>query len=404
MRDPEKADVMLVNTCGFIEDAKRESIDEVLRLGALRAGGKRRLVVLGCLAERHGAELREALPEIDALFGVGADEAVAGHLAALPGGRAHEPAPERSWLFREGGHPGVAPLKVAEGCNRGCSFCAIPAIRGRFRSRPPAEVLADARAYVAAGARELLLVAQDLTRYRWEGGYGLPQLLRDLDALPGEFRIRPLYLYPGAIGGPLLDAIAGLDKVCAYVDMPVQHASRAVLRRMGRAGSASSYLALVRRIRRRIPDVALRTTVIVGFPGETEREFGELLDFVEQAEFDRLGAFQYSREEGTRAAALKPRVPERTKRERYDRLMRVQADISRVRNELWVGRTARVLIDEVHRGYVLGRTEGQAPEIDGHTVVRRVPRRTRPGDFLMVRIEGADEYDLEGEAVRVKKA
>jgi ribosomal protein S12 methylthiotransferase len=400
--EPGEADVVLVNTCGFIEDAKRESIDEILRLADEKTPG-RRLVVMGCLSERYRTELREELPEVDALFGVGDDEAVVSYCRDVLGSRGWRPASagpgEGALRLAEGS---AAPLKVADGCDRRCSFCVIPSIRGPFRSCTPEHVLREARELVGAGMREIMLVAQDLTRYgRDLKGRGeeadLPSLLSALDALPGDFWVRPLYLHPSAIGRRLLRAIRDLEKVSPYVDMPLQHSEAGVLRRMKRGGSRQRYLDLVNRIRDKVPGVTLRTALIVGFPGETEEDFEGLLDFVERARFDRLGAFRYSREEGTPAARMRRQVTEDVKEERLRVLMDLQAGISLAANRSLVGSVSRALVEAVRGDEAVGRLPSQAPEIDGLTIIKG--RGLRSGDFADVRITGASHYDLEAEAL-----
>jgi ribosomal protein S12 methylthiotransferase len=392
--DPGEADVMLVNTCGFIEDAKRESIDEILRLAGRKTNGKR-LVVLGCLAERYREELQREIPEIDAVFGVHEEDAVVGHLTAQCG-PSRAPAPAATLME---GHS--APVKVAEGCDRRCSFCVIPSIRGSFRSRKPEDILAEARAFVESGIRELTLVAQDLTAYgRDLGGHSLAALLREMASLPGDFWIRPLYLFPTDVDDGLLDAIAEEPKIVDYVDIPLQHTEDRVLRAMRRPGGRGQYLDLVGRARERIPGAALRTAFIVGFPGETEQDFQGLLDFVEEARFERLGAFMYSREEGSEAARMEGQVPKSVKEERYEELMRLQADISHGKNRALVGKTLRTFVEgveSVEGETAVGRIATQAREIDGVTYIKGAAgRELREGEFVEVEITAAHDYDLEG--------
>jgi len=391
--DPLEADVLAVNTCGFIEDAKRESIGEILRLAGLKTNGKR-LVVLGCLSQRYGDELMREMPEIDAVFGVGEHDRVIEYCAGAAdtsGENGSYPENIVSFHYRY--------IKVSEGCGRRCSFCVIPSIRGPHRSRKPEEILAEAEAAVRGGARELILVAQDITAYGSDTkGAGLPALLKDMASIGGDFWIRLLYLHPAGIGDALLEAVADEDKVVKYIDMPLQHSEDRVLRAMRRAGGTrKQYLKLIARIRKAIPGVALRTAFIVGFPGETEEDFNGLMDFVEEAKFDRLGAFAYSREEGTPAASMKAQVPEDVKRRRLEDLMRLQADISLEKNSELTGRTMRALVDEAETERAIARIYSQAPEIDGHVVVRGEGIKT--GEFIDVSITSASDYDLEGEPV-----
>jgi ribosomal protein S12 methylthiotransferase len=398
--DPENADVLLVNTCGFIEDAKRESIEEILNLAGSKSGGQR-LVVFGCLVERYRDVLKKEVPEADALFGLREGDAIAGYLRDLSRGKV---ATGRVLAGGNGrwqpalGLKHVAPLKVAEGCNRRCTFCAIPSIRGRFRSRDPEEVLRDAQSYVKAGVRELVLVAQDLTAYGRElGGYGLRDLVKDMASIGGDFWIRLHYLYPTALDKGLLELIPAEEKVVKYVDMPLQHSEDRVLRAMGRAGTRKGYMELIRKVRDRVPGAALRTAFIVGFPGESKLEFEGLLGFVEEAGFERLGAFMYSREEGTRASHMKGHIPGKVKEKRLDALMCLQAGISLGKNRALVGRRLRVLVDSVDGDTATARTGAQALEIDGATYVSGAEGRgLKPGDFVEIEVTSASHYDLEG--------
>ncbi len=386
--DPAEADIVAVNTCGFIEDAKRESIEEILRLAELRSNG-RKLVVFGCLAQRYREELLGEIPEIDAIFGLGEEERIIEYCAGGGAG---------AGVDVEGALSGPSRyLKVSEGCSRRCTYCVIPAIRGPHRSRRPDEILREAESYVGSGSRELVLVAQDITAYGRElKGYGLPELLREMVSIGGDFWVRLLYLHPGGIDDELLDVIAAEEKICNYIDLPLQHSEDRVLRAMGRAGGTrKQYLKLLGRIRKSVAGVAIRTSFIVGFPGETEHDFHGLVDFVEEAGFERLGVFKYSREEGTRAASMGAQVPEDVKQRRWDELMGLQADISLQKNRSLLGSTLRALVDGVDEGgRALGRIYSQAPDIDGHTVIAGDVQR---GSFADVRITGASDYDLEGE-------
>jgi ribosomal protein S12 methylthiotransferase len=390
--NPDEADILAVNTCGFIEDAKRESIDEILRLADLKGEGKK-LIVLGCLAQRYREELHEEMPEIDALFGVGEEEKIVQYctLDAVADGKGEGQVRDMlSSHFRY--------LKVSDGCGRRCSFCVIPAIRGRHRSRLPEEILEDAKGAVADGAKELILIAQDITAY---GGdikqeSGLSGLIKDMAAIDGDFWIRLLYLHPAGIDDNLLDAIASEDKVVKYIDLPLQHSEDRVLKSMRRAGGTrKEYIRLMQKIRRAIPGVALRTSFIVGFPGETEEQFNRLLDFIEEVKFDRVGAFTYSPEEGTQAATMPGQVPDEVKQRRWEDLMRAQAEISLEKNRELVGRTMRALVDLSVEDEAVARIYSQAPEIDGHTIVKA--RGLDTGSFINIKIAAAHDYDLEGE-------
>lgn len=398
--DPAEADLVLVNTCGFIEDAKRESVEEILRLVRLKDG--RRLLVFGCLAQRYGKELRKEIPEIDALFGVGEEKKIISYcVEAAPLFKGRHEMSEKGAAGAASPPAGPAAtsyIKVAEGCDKGCSFCVIPSIRGPFRSLEPEGILHEAASRVRAGSRELVLVAQDLTGFgRDLGGYGLGRLLSDMASISGDFWIRTLYLHPASLDDGLIEAIAGEDKVCKYMDIPFQHSERKVLRAMRRAGSKEQYLELIGRIREAVPGVALRTTVMVGFPGEGEREFRGLLEFVEEARFERLGVFKYSREEGTAASAMRGQVPPRVKERRMEELLELQAGISLEKNLSLVGRPMRALVEEAGEGAARGRIYSQAPEIDGLTHITDITGgRVAAGSLADIRITGAEHYDLEG--------
>jgi ribosomal protein S12 methylthiotransferase len=383
-----------VNTCGFIEDAKRESIEEILRIAELKKrGGDKKLVVYGCLAKRFGEELKREIPEIDGLWGVGVDDEIVRYCDSL--GLTEE--------FRKGSmeervageRPPYAYLKIAEGCDRGCSYCVIPGIRGAFTSRDPEEIVADAADLVNSGAKELILVAQDITSYgKGLKGYDLSRLVREIAALSEDFWIRLLYLYPTSIDDLLLETIASEEKVCKYIDMPLQHSERSILKLMGRGGSRSYFEKLIKRIRQKVPDVSIRTTFIVGFPGETDQDFDNLTDFVRRMQFDRLGAFTFSREEGTVAARLKGQLRKQRKKERYERLMEMQSAISLAKNKALVGKRFRALVDDFDGRVATARLCSQAPEIDGVVFVE--DNGIKRGTFVRVKITDAFDYDLRG--------
>jgi ribosomal protein S12 methylthiotransferase len=404
--DPDEADVLVVNTCAFVADAKQESIDAVLeaaRQKAARAG--RRLVVSGCLAQRYANELPGLLPEVDAFVGTGAlgdiTAAVAGTPAAGPGvylGAQHVlPAHAVAPRVRTGAW-WTSYLKVSEGCDHRCSFCIIPKIRGRHESRGMDDLLTEARALACDGVVEVNLIAQDLTAYGRDrrDGSSLAALLRALARRVPEIRwLRLLYAYPASVSDDLLDVMAGEPAVCRYLDMPLQHIADDVLRAMRRERSGAAIRRLLRRVRDAVPGIALRSSFIVGFPGERERDVDELCGFLEEAEFDHVGVFRYSREENTAAAELPGQVREAAKQARWERVMAVQARVSARRMHAQVGREVDVLLerDEGPRGLV-GRTAAQAPEIDG-TI--RVRGEGAPGDLVRVRVTGAGTYDLAGD-------
>jgi ribosomal protein S12 methylthiotransferase len=406
--DPEAADVLIVNTCGFIGDAKRESIDAILALGRLKESAPhKRLVVTGCLVQRYGTELQQALPEVDAFLGTGdflrlpdVLEARAPADAGAYGGAAHL-LPDPRLPRARTGHFFSAYVKVSEGCDHRCSFCIIPKIRGRHESRPLDDVRAEVEALVADGVVEINLIAQDLTAYGRErrDGSSLSGLLRSLARIDGLRWIRLLYTYPRYVTDELLNAIADEDKVCAYLDMPLQHISDHMLRAMRRERSGAAVRRLIARIRARVPGVALRTAFIVGFPGETDADFAELLAFVGEARFERLGVFRYSREEGTAAATLPDQVAEAVKRQRFAQLMRAQATVSAALNRRLVGSEQTVLVcGEDTRGRSYGRLPTQAPEIDGVVYLRGA---APVGSLIRARITAAATYDVQAVAAAV---
>jgi len=385
--DPAHADLLLINTCGFIEDAKRESVEEILRLAERK--GSRKLLVFGCLAKRFGDELRKEIPEIDVLYGVGEEEKIAAFCGSVL--TASEPLHAPALLTETA----YAYLKIAEGCDRGCSYCVIPDIRGGFRSRDPEEILSEAELLVRSGRKELILVAQDITSYgRDMPGYTIERLLKDMAAISGDFWIRLLYLFPTAITDELLETVGEEEKICNYLDIPFQHTEQKILRLMRRPGSREMFRELIRRIRKTIPDVALRTTLITGFPQETDEDFEHMLAFVKDAAFDRLGVFAYSREEGSAAYALRGQVPKAVRRKRRERIMEAQAGISLDKNRNLVGRVFRALVDEADSNLALARIYSQAPEIDGVVFIRQPG--IRKGTFVQTRLDTAYDYDLDG--------
>jgi ribosomal protein S12 methylthiotransferase len=433
--EASNADVLVVNTCAFIDSAKQESIDAILEMAAQKREGRcSRLVVTGCLAERYRDELRREIPEIDAVLGTGEvpqilDTIGAGRSAF--GGRevtdpavrpltfhssrfelkgsvtsAERRAPSPDYLY-DADTPRYlttpkhyAYVKVAEGCDYTCAFCIIPTLRGSYRSRTAESIVREARALADRGVRELLLISQDTTFFgidRGERG-ALGRLLRQLNAIEGLTWIRLLYLYPTTITDDVLEAMADCDKVCRYIDLPLQHASAAVLKRMRRPGTRRTYDALLTRIRNRVPGVTLRTTLIVGFPGETESDFAELETFVAETGFDHLGVFTYSHEEGTRAHALVDDIPAAVKRQRRNSLMARQKKIVARAHRARIGSDVPILVDgpsAEHEMVVQGRLEGQAPDIDSVVYLTDCdPAGLHAGDLIQARIVGARGYDL----------
>jgi ribosomal protein S12 methylthiotransferase len=412
--DASGADVLIVNTCAFIDSAKQESVDAILEMaGHKRDGTCTRLVVTGCLAERYRDELKKEIPEIDAVLGTGEVDRILSAIgdrqtAAMPlTFHRNLTAKDLPTYLYDAETPRLmttpkhfAYVKIAEGCDYTCSFCIIPTLRGKYRSRTPASVVREARAMAERGVRELLLISQDTTFYgidRGERG-ALARLLRELNAIDGLRWIRLLYLYPTTITDDVLETMAECEKVCRYVDLPLQHASAAVLKRMRRPGNRRTYDALLDRIRRRVPGVSLRTTLIVGFPGETDEDFGELEGFVTDTRFDHVGVFTYSHEEGTRAFDLPDDVPATVKRRRRNALMAKQKRIVARSQKGRIGSELEVLIDgpsAEHEFVLQGRLEGQAPDIDAIVVLTDAdPDLYAPGDLIRARITGAREYDL----------
>ncbi len=409
--DPDDADIVIVNTCGFIEEAKRESIEEILRFRHIKEEGKR-LLVFGCLAKRYRDELFKEIPEIDAIWGVGEEERIIEYCKGLRGIKSLEywsnGVMEKQITDVSMSQHSVTPalqsssyayLKIAEGCSRGCTFCVIPSIRGTYRSIEPDKVLRRAEGYIKSGIKELILVAQDTGSYGMEfHGYNLSSLLRDLSSFSGEFWIRLLYLYPTSIDDELLTVIADENKVCKYLDMPIQHSEDRILRAMGRGGTKKLYARLIRTIREAVPDIALRTTLIVGFPGETEEDFAGLRGFVEDMRFDRLGVFMYSKEEGTSASRMRGHIAKKVKETRRNEIMRIQSYISLEKNRSITGKIFRAIIDEADGRIAVARLYSQAPEIDGVVFVSN-SRQLKAGEFADVLIREAYDYDLKGELV-----
>lgn len=392
----EDAEVIIINTCAFIEPAVKESLEEIRRCAELKEKGRcSKLIVMGCLTGRYGEQIRRLLPEVDAWFGV----AAVGELLAYFGKSDTDfcsVPPPRLLTTR----PATAYLKVAEGCSSACSYCLIPRIRGPLRSRTPEDLLQEARSLVAGGVRELILVAQDTAAYG-KDLFGVPSLhllLPELAAIPGLRWIRLLYLNPFSITPELISAIQQQDKVCRYLDIPFQHASRRVLRKMGRRGDAAAYLQLLDQLRSSLPELVIRTTLMTGFPAEREEDFEELCDFVEKASFDRMGAFPYYHEEGARSSRMPDRVPFFEKRRRKRIIMDLQRGISREKNRKLVGKDLSVLVEQhLGDGIYLGRSYREAPEIDSKIIIRGDALSV--GSFARVRLTEGYTYDLVGKAL-----
>ncbi len=394
-KDNSDANVVIVNTCGFIDLAKQESIDTIVEYAEIKkAGGIEKLYVTGCLSQRYKDDLEQEIPEVDAFFGTLEIPAL---LARMEADYKYELLGERDITTL----PHYAYLKISEGCNRTCSFCAIPLMRGKHVSRPIEELVAEAKNLARRGTKELLLIAQELTYYGLDiyKNRELPRLLHALADVEGIEWIRLHYAYPSKFPLEILDVMAERKEICKYLDIPLQHASDAVLEAMRRQITRAETEELLAKIREKVPGIALRTTFLVGHPGETEEAFEELLDFVRQQEFERVGVFQYSHEEGTRAHDMPDDIPAEVKAERAQRLMDIQQEISKKKNEAKIGQVFKTIFDRKEGKYFVGRTEADSPEVDNEVLVPVKGNYVRLGDFAMVRITGAEEFDLFGELV-----
>ena len=408
-----RADVGIVNTCGFIREAKEESIGEILAMARGKGRGSiRHLVVAGCLAKRYREDLPKALPEVDLFAGPDDIPALPGMLRKLVGGSAArspketESLPEEAYRKRMR-RPGEASayVKILEGCDNRCAYCAIPEIRGPLRSRDPESVVAEVRMLARRGTGEINLVGQDITSYGADRREkrALPRLVRAICAVRGVRWVRLLYLYPGRLDDELVDLMAEGGKVCRYLDIPVQHIDPEILAGMGRRYGPDEVWGLLGRLRERVPDIFLRTSVIVGFPGETPAAFRRLLHFVHESRWDYLGVFPYSREEGTPAWSMRGQVGETVKRERARRIRDAQADILSARNATMAGRALEVLVEETRgRGRAIARHRGQAPEVDGNVILSGY--RGAAGRFCRARVTGSREWDLLAKAVDTGEA
>ncbi len=410
--EPGQADALIVNTCGFIASAKQEAIEAILRLADHKqpAGQARRLVVTGCLSQRYADEIHQALPEVDAVLGTADYGRIADLLERLDAGCSDwvKPGPPGSLehlnIKRQPATPAsYAYIKIAEGCSNHCAYCAIPGIRGPFCSRTFEAILAEAEQLTAAGYAELILIAQDCGRYGLDryGRRRLPELARAICRIPGLRLLRILYTYSDGVSDELIDAMASEPKIAHYLDMPIQHGSDAVLARMNRHDRAEEIRAVVARLRRAIPDIILRTTVMVGFPGETEKEFQELLALLEALRFERLGCFIFSPEEGTAAYALRPRVHHQTAKRRYRHVMELQEQVASRAAGSRLGRQVDVVLESVDdRGiFYIGRSYGEAPEVDPVIYVAASDEDVRLGQICRVRLVDANAYEMTGVTV-----
>lgn len=406
--DPAEADVIIVNTCGFIGPAKEESIDSILEMAEYKTTGRCRcLIVTGCLSTRYKDELWQEMPEIDGLLGTNEMDKVTEVIKQVLSGQRVINLSQQYFSYDNPNIPRVistgnltAYLKIAEGCDHQCSFCAIPLIRGPYRSRQPQSILQEAEILASNGVKELILIAQDTTRYGLDlNNVSLVTLLKDLVKLDIPW-IRLMYTYPHTFSDELLDLMAEHDNLLSYVDLPLQHSAKSVLQRMKRGGSYESQLNLINKIRQQVPDVKIRSSFIVGFPGETDQEFEELLAFLKEATFDHAGIFQYSPEEGTLAAELERQVSDEVKQYRYDQAMQLQQQISLKKQQQLIGKEVELLIcgRSAESDLVLvGRHRGQAPDVDGLVYVGNA--YVNSGDFVKAKITQADPYDLVGEII-----
>ncbi|MCI6006449.1 MAG: 30S ribosomal protein S12 methylthiotransferase RimO [Blautia sp.] len=405
--EEEKAEAIIINTCCFINDAKEESVETILEMAEYRKSGSCRvLIVTGCMAQRYKQEILDELPEVDAVLGTTSYEDILKAIEEADAGRRYQefkdinylPNAETHRVLTTGGHYGY--LKIAEGCDKHCTYCIIPSLRGRFRSVPMERLLAQAEDMAQQGVKELILVAQETTVYGRDlyGEKSLHRLLKELCKIRGIRWVRILYCYPEEIYDDLIRVMKEEKKICHYLDLPIQHASGRILKRMGRRTTQSELREIVTKLRSEIPDIILRTTLITGFPGETEEDHQELMEFVDEMEFDRLGVFTYSPEEDTPAAAMPDQIPEEVKEERRDELMELQQEISLDKGNDRIGQVMTVMIEGKvsGEGAYIARTYGDAPKVDGYIFVQ-TGELLMTGDFARVRVTGALEYDLIGE-------
>ena len=402
----EDADIIVVNTCGFIESARQESVNTILEMSRCKENNCRLLIVTGCLAQRYKHEILSEIPEVDAVLGTGSyseisdiiEKAFAGEKPETYGMLTGTGYMENDRVLSTG--KGFAYLKIAEGCDNCCTYCVIPSLRGGYRSRRLEDIVAEAAKLAAKGIKELILIAQDTTRYGIDiyKERKLTELMRNISEIDGIQWIRLLYCYPEEIDDQLLEEVAANPKVCKYFDIPIQHASDKILKSMGRRGDSRSLAELLDKIKARIPDAVLRTSLITGFPGEDDNDFNLLSEFVKKYKFDRLGVFMYSKEEGTPAARMKPQVARKLKKLRFDRLMKLQQSVVLKKNNERLGKEYKVLAEGVAEDgiFYYGRSSQEAPEIDG-LIYFTSERPVQIGDFVIVKVLAVEKYDLIGE-------
>ena len=406
--DIEGCDAVIVNTCGFIEAAKVEAIENILDMAEYKKSGDiQKLIVTGCLSERYQYDIRKEMPEVDAVVGIGENANIVQIVDEVLGGDLVEAFADKELLPLTGGRILTTPdywayLKIGDGCSNNCAFCAIPEIRGKFRSRSIEDIVDEAKTLASQGVREVVLISQDTSLYGRDlyKENKLPELLTAISEVGGIEWIRFLYCYPERIGDELLDVMATNPKVCHYLDIPLQHADKSVLRGMHRPGDRETFENLIKKIREKVPDMVIRTTVMTGFPGETDEQFEELAEFVKAMKFDNLGCFAFSPEEGTVAAEREDQIDEEVKVHRQDLIMQLQHVIVLENNKKFLGKTLKVLVDgyNSYDDTYVGRFYGQVPDIDG-TVLFTSPRELTPGEFVDVTVLGFDEYDLTGKAL-----
>ena len=406
--DEEEAEIIVVNTCGFIESAKSEAIDNILDAAELKKYGKcRHIIATGCLVERYREEVMRELPEIDALVGIGSLSDIAEACLAVMRGEKYTSFKDKETMPLGGDRiittePHMAYLKVSEGCDNLCTYCAIPLIRGRHRSRTIEDIVSEAKDLEKMGVKEVNLIAQDTTRYGLDiyGEYSLARLVKAITKETNIPWIRLLYCYPDKITDELIEELRTNDRLVKYMDIPTQHISDSVLRRMNRHGGKALILETIDRLRKQVPDIVLRTTAMVGFPGETDEDFAELCEFVKDVKFERFGAFTFSPEEGTAAAEMPDQIDEQVKQDRYDILMQTQLTVSEENNARNIGKTLTVLCDGYDRiaEIFYGRSYADAPDVDGK-VYFKSNTRINPGEFVSVKITEALDYDLIGEVI-----
>ncbi|MDP4158336.1 MAG: 30S ribosomal protein S12 methylthiotransferase RimO [Bacillota bacterium] len=408
--NPEDANIIVVNTCTFIQSAKEEAIDTIFEMAKFKEVGTcQTLIATGCLAQRYGAELMQEIPELDGVLGTGNINEVTEIIQAAESKRTTLIKPgvpdflHDELMPRKRSTPNyLAYVKVAEGCDNYCTYCVIPYVRGHFRSRSEESVLREVQEMANQGVKEIMIMAQDTTRFGFdsEGELRLPQLIHKLALIKGIEWIRLMYCYPERFTDELIETMRQEPKVCRYIDLPLQHADNKILKEMNRRGTIEQAEVLIGKLRGAMPDITLRTTMITGFPGETEEEFQTMVDFVQRVKFDRLGVFAYSQEENTPAGQREDQVPLEIREQRRERIMQIQQDISLSRLQRWVGRIVTVLLEqELPDGRWMGRTEGDAPEIDGQVYITNGNTSLHVGDMVKVHILEADSYDLIGEVV-----